>query len=297
MTQEQETITRERASPVRLPGDAQGHEGAPTPVRHPLDLAAVRQRLAAAPASSLSRGEVLAVLAAADELEEALRQERAGRDSACATVAAMHAAAVGEVRGPTRGVVEDVADVRASSLRAEEAMRSAIAGRQQDRQTLSAVEQALLPAVGDHGQTEGLAACAARVLRERNEARLALVARGEELTRLRARLAELERVDAEAAPRSRVRLAFLRCLEQELEHAYATHGRAPWGRSEFYGVLLEEVDELWDAIKANAPDARVEAELIQVAAMCLRYVEQEPTTARPSKSEVPFHLPPKRGAA
>lgn len=38
---------------------------------------------------------------------------------ACATIAAMHKAAVGEVRGPDRGVVEDVEDVRLRAERAE----------------------------------------------------------------------------------------------------------------------------------------------------------------------------------
>ncbi|MFB6809437.1 hypothetical protein [Streptomyces sp. NPDC056387] len=39
--------------------------------------------------------------------------------NACRTIAEMHAAAVGEVTGPARGVVEDVADVRTAMLRAE----------------------------------------------------------------------------------------------------------------------------------------------------------------------------------
>ncbi|SDM76817.1 WDGH domain-containing protein [Streptomyces wuyuanensis] len=39
---------------------------------------------------------------------------------ACKTIADMHAAAVGGVTGPTRGVVEDVADVRDAMLRAEQ---------------------------------------------------------------------------------------------------------------------------------------------------------------------------------
>lgn len=59
----------------------------------------------------------------------------------------------------------------------------------------------------------------------------------------------------------------------ELDRAYAKHGREPWSRHEFYAVLLEEVDELWDAIKANESDDRVLAELVQVAAMCFRYNE------------------------
>jgi len=46
---------------------------------------------------------------------------KADYEGACKTVAMMHAAAVGEVTGPTRGVVEDVADLRAALL----AMRDA----------------------------------------------------------------------------------------------------------------------------------------------------------------------------
>lgn len=59
----------------------------------------------------------------------------------------------------------------------------------------------------------------------------------------------------------------------ELDRAYAKHGRDPWGRHEFYAILKEEVDELWDAIKRDAPDAELLPEIIQVAAMCFRYVE------------------------
>jgi hypothetical protein len=59
-------------------------------------------------------------------LEFELRNERAGHISACRTVAAMHEAALGEVTGPKRGVVEDVADVR---LRAEKAEAKVIALR------------------------------------------------------------------------------------------------------------------------------------------------------------------------
>ena len=41
-------------------------------------------------------------------------------------------------------------------------------------------------------------------------------------------------------------------IEYELIKAYDKHGRELWGRHEFYGVLKEEVDEAWDAIKADA---------------------------------------------
>ena len=62
-------------------------------------------------------------------------------------------------------------------------------------------------------------------------------------------------------------------IRGELDHAYAKHGRDPWGRHEFYAILLEEVEELWEAIKADAPQEEVLAELRQVAAMCFRYAE------------------------
>ncbi|WP_405960581.1 hypothetical protein OG235_24615 [Streptomyces sp. NBC_00024] len=55
------------------------------------------------------------------QLEDAERERDEHKESylkACTTIAAMHEAAVGEVRGPNRGVVEDVEDVR---LRAEQA--------------------------------------------------------------------------------------------------------------------------------------------------------------------------------
>jgi NTP pyrophosphatase (non-canonical NTP hydrolase) len=59
----------------------------------------------------------------------------------------------------------------------------------------------------------------------------------------------------------------------ELERAYAKHGKASWTRHEFYGILKEEVDELWEAIKKDQPPKRVRAEAIQVAAMVFRYLE------------------------
>lgn len=46
-------------------------------------------------------------------------------ENACVLVAQMHAAAVGEVRGPTVGVVEDVAAVRSALLEALAALQLA----------------------------------------------------------------------------------------------------------------------------------------------------------------------------
>lgn len=62
-------------------------------------------------------------------------------------------------------------------------------------------------------------------------------------------------------------------VNEEVNSAEFKHGYAKWGRHEFYGILLEEVDELWETIKKNEPRDRLEAELIQVAAVCLRYFE------------------------
>lgn len=62
-------------------------------------------------------------------------------------------------------------------------------------------------------------------------------------------------------------------IQAELTKAYGKHGREQWGRHEFYAILKEEVDELWDAIKGDEPLERVHAEAIQVAAVCRRYLE------------------------
>ena len=70
-----------------------------------------------------------------------------------------------------------------------------------------------------------------------------------------------------------LRQRLLDAIEGELDRAYATHGAEPWGRHEFYGILKEEVDEMWDDIKGDAPLNDVAKEAIQVAAMCIRYIE------------------------
>jgi len=69
------------------------------------------------------------------------------------------------------------------------------------------------------------------------------------------------------------RRQFLAAMMVELEHAYAKHGARPWSRHEFYGVLAEEVDEVWDAIKADDPIENVLKEVMQIACVCLRYAE------------------------
>lgn len=69
------------------------------------------------------------------------------------------------------------------------------------------------------------------------------------------------------------RLVLVSKIAAELDRAYAKHGRQPWGRHEFYAILLEEVEELWDAIKRDESRDRVLEELVQVAAVCFRHFE------------------------
>lgn len=69
------------------------------------------------------------------------------------------------------------------------------------------------------------------------------------------------------------RIELMGAIEAELEHAYAKHGSIPWSRHEFFAILKEECDELWDAIRADDEDRYLLQELTQVAAMCFRYLE------------------------
>ena len=69
------------------------------------------------------------------------------------------------------------------------------------------------------------------------------------------------------------RAEFLAKVSKETDRAIAKHGDNQWNRHEFYGILLEEVDEVWDAIKRNLPQEHLEDELLQVACVCLRYFE------------------------
>jgi NTP pyrophosphatase (non-canonical NTP hydrolase) len=69
------------------------------------------------------------------------------------------------------------------------------------------------------------------------------------------------------------RATLTRLIERALDEAYAKHGHGQWGRHEFYAILKEEVDELWDAIKRDEPQERIEEELVHIAAMCVRYFE------------------------
>ena len=99
-----------------------------------------------------------------------------------------------------------------------------------------------------------------------------------------AKVAELESVGS-----------FQHAVQRELEHAYAKHGRDPWSRHEFWGVLEEEVDELKEAIRRDMPTAEVIKELRQIACVCQRYAETG-DRYRGNHPDVPIR-PSTKGAA
>lgn len=69
----------------------------------------------AAPANRSGQGMLdNSIIAERDSLRAEVERLNADYLNACKLVADMHAAAMGEMRGPKRGVVEDVADLRAA---------------------------------------------------------------------------------------------------------------------------------------------------------------------------------------
>lgn len=87
------------------------------------------------------------------------------------------------------------------------------------------------------------------------------------------------------------REAVIREIAAELDRAYAKHGREQWGRHEFYGIIREEFDEMWGDIKADADQETLRKEIVQVAAMCFRYLEtgdryREPVARSEQAAEV-----------
>ena len=63
---------------------------------------------------------------------------------------------------------------------------------------------------------------------------------------------------------------------QQLENAYIKHGRDRWTPHEAIGILREEFEEAWEAVKSNLTWAELEVEILQVAMCCIRYLETEP---------------------
>jgi hypothetical protein len=79
------------------------------------------------------------------------------------------------------------------------------------------------------------------------------------------------------------RWEFMRKIAAELNRAYTKHGDEQWSRHEFYGILLEEVEEVWKDVVADAPQDQLEKEMVQVAAMCFRYFETRDRHREPVK--------------
>lgn len=69
------------------------------------------------------------------------------------------------------------------------------------------------------------------------------------------------------------RAKIVELIAAELDRAYAKHGTEQWGRHEFFAILKEEVDEVWDNIKADGRQDELQHEIIQVAAVAFRYLE------------------------
>lgn len=77
-------------------------------------------------------------------------------------------------------------------------------------------------------------------------------------------------------PNALAREQFLRFVTQELDRAYVKHGAPLWGRHEAYAIIKEELDEMWEAIRADSTTAFMRKELVQVCAMAIRYAETDP---------------------
>jgi len=116
----------------------------------------------------------------AKKAEAELARSKEAHGTACGLVARMHAAAVGEIRGPSRGVVEDIEDLRCRAERAETAYAAACEERNQAQAfakeaqappLLAELLDILQAVVADHGASEGAADCARRIIKERNEAK------------------------------------------------------------------------------------------------------------------------------
>jgi len=64
---------------------------------------------------------------------------------------------------------------------------------------------------------------------------------------------------------------------EELDEAYDLHGNEKWGRHEFFGIITEEFEEMKAEIFKGGHTPfdkdRLQKEIIQVAAMCMRYLE------------------------
>jgi hypothetical protein len=66
--------------------------------------------------------------------------------------------------------------------------------------------------------------------------------------------------------------AIVRAVAQEVMRARAKHPTPFHGAHDGYAKLLEEFDELWDEVKADAPIDKMHHEAVHVAAMAVRFI-------------------------
>ena len=65
-------------------------------------------------------------------------------------------------------------------------------------------------------------------------------------------------------------------IYEEVTRSYTIHGSPRWSRHEAIAIIREEFEESWEAVKGDAPYNVLLKELIQTAAMCVRFIETEP---------------------
>ena len=83
-------------------------------------------------------------------------------------------------------------------------------------------------------------------------------------------------------------LELMPLLQNEIAFGHALYGDYH-NSHEQYAVLQEEVDEWWDAVKRNTDDKEL-YELIQVAAVALRYVMERGDAKELQCKQVDRHL-------
>jgi hypothetical protein len=93
----------------------------------------------------------------------------------------------------------------------------------------------------------------------------------------------VEALEALPAPPPRAELDAMNAIVAEFYRAEAKH-KPMNSHHEGYAVILEELDELWDDVKADRKDAALK-ECVQVGAMALRFIANLTPKSQPSKGD------------
>lgn len=81
-------------------------------------------------------------------------------------------------------------------------------------------------------------------------------------------------------------MAFIDRVASELSKALEKHGKEAWSRHQAYGIIKEEFDEFWEAIRHDAQDEELLHELSHVSAMCQRFADTSFGTDRASSESL-----------